>query len=176
MDFREISLSAVVHNLVALIKYAVLIVLMVAAFKWWTSRERCLVDSEDPGMRPAIKNTQLLVNFDREAWTPAELKRGDIAIMLAPRGDGKTKFPFRVVATEGEWVENDPHGYILVNGQKERYRGIEPEDIKPVNNYLLPRTRMPRGYFLIFTDNRVEAYARSPGLVPAWRVMGKASL
>jgi hypothetical protein len=128
------------------------------------------------GMRPAIKSTTPYLSYERDAWTEADLKRGDIAIALRLVGENKEKFPFRVVAVEGEWVENDPHGYIVVNGQVEKYKGLEADSIKPIGNYVLPRTRMPRGYILLFTDNRINARVKSPELVPIWTVMGKAQL
>ena len=162
------SFSSVMHTLAALIKYAVLLVAMVAAFRWWTSRSHCKLDSEDAAMRPALASKLHLV-YDQYAWTEGDLERGDIVIVRAGSGDTKKHVPFRVVAVGGDWLEMK-HGRCKVNDKNEQY---EDAEITPTDRYSRAKFRIPRGHVFLLTDNRDSSKFGMPELVPVWRICGK---
>jgi hypothetical protein len=167
-----VNFTALAHELVALVKYVVVLVAMVAGVKYWTSRDFCKVDTEDRGMRPAIGNTRIYLNYDRNAWTERDVSRGEIVVIQGKAGDREGGFPFRVVAVGGDWLEV-VSGNVRVNGKDEQYDGV---DIKAVAGYTVPKTRVPRGYVFLMADNRESTAAGNPERKGVWRLMGKAQL
>lgn len=165
-----VNLTALAHDLVALVKYVVLLVAMVLVVRYWTGRDYCKVDTEDRGMRPAIGNTRIYLNYDRNAWTEPDLSRGDIVVIRTKAGDREGGFPFRVVAVGGDWVEIIG-GNVKVNGQPEHYDGV---DLKSAFGHTLARTKVPRGHVFLLADNREATAAGNPEMVSVWRLMGKA--
>jgi hypothetical protein len=172
----DISLNQIVHSLVGLVKYVVALILLVAAAKilpnWLGSS--CYIDSEDHGMREAIGKTTLKLRFDRKAWTEGDIRRGDIVILMVeiPSG-GKTKmgsFPYRAIAVEGDIIEAK-RGIYKINGEKEKYTGVH---LRYDGTTRLSPQRVPRGYVYILPDDRKDNKGGLPGMVPAWRVQGKA--
>jgi len=167
-----ISASAIVQHLISLVKYVVLLVVMVLAFKYWTSRDLCRVATDDRGMRPAIGNTRSWLDYDANAWTESDLAVGEIAIIYREAETPKA-FPFRVAAIGGdEMLVNS--GQVIRNGLIESYTGA-PE-IKPDSSYQLPQFRVPRGYVFLLADNRQGSAAPNPFLVPVSGLLGKAKL
>jgi hypothetical protein len=178
-----ISASAVVQHLVALIKYAVVLVGVVLASKFLFSRDLCTVDSEDPGMRPAIGSTRTWIRYDRNAWTEADLEVGDIVVTYAERGENAQDskgFPFRVAAVGGDWVKIESGTVVRykdANDQQGRIENYPGAELRPyVNMKGIPRFEVPRGYVFLMNDNRVNAVAASPYLTPVSRVIGKIKL
>lgn len=170
----EVSLNRITHNLVALIKYAVILVGIVAAAKYlppmWQSR--CYIDTENSGMREALGKTTMKVDYDPDAVDEKDLKRGDIVVVSMESseiGKGRQKYPFRLVAVAGDWLEAN-RGFHQVNGKEENYDGL-----KPVNdNYAkIDRKQIPRGHVYVLPDDRPGAKSGHPQLIPLWRVVGK---
>lgn len=168
------TLNKVLQVAVDLGKYALLLAAMIAGFKYWFGRDACRVATDDDGMRPAIGNSRVYADYDRHKWTGKDLKRGDVVIALSCQpGQGskpQDKYPFRVVAVAGDWLEVKG-GICVVNGQQESYPGVRPT---PHYTYQIPRMLVPRGYVFLLSDNRAGGMARPPELVPVWRILGKA--
>jgi hypothetical protein len=171
----DISLNQIIHSLVGLIKYAVALVLLVAAAKilpGWT-RSSCYVDSEDQGMREAIGKTTVKLRLDRTSWNEGDIRRGDLVILMSeiPSG-GDTKlasFPYRAIAVEGDIIES-VRGVFKINGKEEKYTGIH---LRGDGTTRLSPQRIPRGYLYVLPDNRKDNIGGCPAMVPAWRVLGK---
>ncbi|HOX06423.1 MAG TPA: S26 family signal peptidase [Planctomycetota bacterium] len=174
-----LSLHAVVQNLVALVKYGVLLVVIVAAFKF-LCRDMNSVASDDPGMRPAIGSTRTWLGYDREAWGESDVAVGDIVLAYAEAGSDARAFPFRVVAVGGDWMKIDGGmaiRYKDVNDQQnlvENYPGAEIRTSTSIP--AVPRFQVPRGYVYLLSDNRANGLVAGPGLVPVYRLIGKAKL
>ena len=178
-----ISASAVVQHLVALVKYAVVLVGVVLASKFLFNRDLCTVDSEDMSMRPAVGSTRTWLRYDRKAWTEADLEVGDIVAAYAERGENaqdSKAFPFRVVAVGGDWMKIEAGTVVRfrdANDQQGRIENYSGAELKPyVNMKGVPRFEVPRGYVYLMNDNRVNAVAASPYLTPVSRVIGKIRL
>jgi hypothetical protein len=174
----DVSLSQLAHGMVGMIKYLVALVVLVVVAKMlplWLSHT-CYIDTEDQGMREALGKTTLKLPFNHKAWNESELRRGDIVIISQPRrGEGEESrrdFPFRIVAVAGDTIES-VRGVHTVNGREEKYEGIK---LVPDGATTVRRRQVPRGYVYALPDDRVSNKGGHPGLIPTWRVAGKAQL
>ncbi len=172
----EVTASQVIHTLVSLIKYVVALILLWAGATFvlpiWGST--CAIDSEDLGMREALGKTRLKIGYNPGAWNEAALKRGDIviAMMMAASASGERnmqKFPFRVVAVEGDVIEA-PRGALTINGEKEEYTAVS---VRTNDALRVAKQRVPRGYAYVLPDDRVSNKGGLPCLIPVWRIVGK---
>ncbi len=167
----DISFNQVVHELVGLIKYAIALVVMVVVVKillpmFWG--HACYVDPDDLGMQDALGKTTLKVPFNPGEWTEDYVKRGDIVIVNQVSNDesaARRDFPFRVVAVPGDMIRAS-RGEFTVNGKPEK------KPIADGETKVLPH-RVPRGYVYVLPDNRRECRGGQPGMIPAWRIVGK---
>ncbi len=177
----HIPWSAVVQNLMALIKYAVVLIAVVLVSKFFFNRDMCKVDAQDPGMRPAIGSTRTWLDCDSNAWAEPEL--GDIVTVYRESGstsqDSKA-FPFRAVAVGGDWMLVDGGSVTRYRdrsdreGQGENYPGatVRPSGSMPP----MPRTMVPRGYVYLLSDNRQDEVVGGPGLIPVSQILAKVRL
>jgi len=171
----QVSFSQIVHGLVGLIKYAVALVLLVAAAKllpiWWGNT--CYLDPEDAGMREALGKTTVKVAFDPGSWNEEELQRGQIVVLnqayRSGESEGRRDFPFRVVAVEGDIIESQ-RGVYKINDEPEKYPGgqLRRNEVATVQKQVVPR-----GYVYLLPDDRISNMGGCPELVPVWRVRGR---
>jgi len=170
----EISFSQVAHGLVGLVKYVIALVVLVVVVKvllpmFWG--HACYVDPDDLGMQETLGKTTLKVPFDPNKWTAEDVRRGEIVIVNQVSNDesgARRDFPFRVIAVPGDLIRAK-RGEFTINGKPERYGG------KPVadgETDVAPQ-RVPRGYLYVLPDNRRECRGGHPGMIPAWRIVGK---
>lgn len=173
MTFR---LSAVVHDLMALVKYIVALVVLVIAAKLAAKylHSRLFVDSDDMAMRSVIPKSTVKVNYDPMTWSDRQIRRENVIVVNMPFGPEQKmkKFPYRVIAVGGDRIST-LRGEYTINGEKEAYPGV-----KLVAD---PRFRMstrivPRGYLYAVPDNRIDCKSGWPEFIPAWRVVGKTEI
>lgn len=173
----KISFNQVVHELVGMIKYAVALLILVAAAKLYPMLwgNICYVDPEDLGMREALGKTTMKVAFDPNAWGEDDLERGQIVILSQSYskegGDARKNYPFRIVAVAGDSIEA-ARGAFKINGEPEKYSGTA---LRPNEATNIPRTMIPRGHIYVLPDDRIDNRGGLPELVPVWRVLGRVA-
>lgn len=171
-----VTSGQIVHHLVALIKYVIVIVLVVAAAKLlpgWLGGSVCYLNSDDDSMRDALGRSTMKVSFNPNSWTEDGVGRGDIVIVNQEyRVSGETtrgNFPFRVIAIAGDVVEANM-GRFKINGSDESYEGVT---LKNSEYTRVEPMIVPRGYVFVLPDDRRSPMGGSPELIPAWRLVGK---
>jgi len=168
------SFNQVMHELVGLIKYAVILAVLIVTVKFLLPMfwgHACYVDPDDLGMQDALGKTSIKVPFDPGKWTAEEIGRGDIVIVNNVSIDesaSRRDFPFRVIAVPGDLISAQ-RGEFTINGKPERYG---PRPVADRETDVAPQ-RLPRGHYYVLPDNRLEGRGGQPGMIPAWRVVGK---
>ena len=133
-----------------------------------------VVKIEGSSMNPALRDQERIIIL--KAGIPeSTIRRFDIVVFSVPGEKGK-KFIKRIIGLPGEKIEIN-RGRVFIN---DRELDFTAHLSRPLSLSFLSRMKpvtIPKNYYFVIGDNLgVSLDSRVLGLIPVWRIIGKAVL